>query len=108
MTSGITAIGGYLPELRLDRKAAARELAWSGLPMPRSGTRAVADWDEDALTMAVEAARQLCGESAPEALRFASTSAHFTDRAQSVIALDALEEGQHIIMAPATIAHLRP
>jgi hydroxymethylglutaryl-CoA synthase len=90
MTSGITAIGGYLPELRLDRKAAARELAWSGLPMPRSGTRAVADWDEDALTMAVEAARQLCGESAPEALRFASTSAHFTDRAQSVIALDAL------------------
>lgn len=90
MSSGISAIGGYLPLLRLDRKAAARELAWSGLPMPRSGTRAVADWDEDALTMAVEAARPLCAGSAPEALRFASTSAYFTDRAQSGIALDAL------------------
>ena len=87
---GIAALGGYLPLLRLDRKAASRELAWSGLPMPRTGTRSVADWDEDALTMAVEAARPLCAENAPEALRFASTSAHFTDRAQSGIALDAL------------------
>ncbi len=87
---GIAALGGYVPLLRLDRKAAARELAWSGLPMPRTGTRAVADWDEDALTMAVEAARLLCRESAPDALRFASTSAYFTDRAQSGMALDAL------------------
>ena len=87
---GIAVIGGYVPLLRLDRKAASRELGWSGLPMPRSGTRAVADWDEDALTMAVEAARPLCGQSAPKALRFASTSAYFTDRAQSGIALDAL------------------
>lgn len=87
---GIAALGGYVPLLRLDRKAAARELAWSGLPMPRTGTRAVADWDEDALTMAVEAARLLCPESAPDALRFASTSAYFTDRAQSGMALDAL------------------
>lgn len=87
---GIAALGGYVPLLRLDRKAAARELAWSGLAMPRAGMRAVADWDEDALTMAVEAARPLCGGKAPEALRFASTSAYFTDRAQSGIALDAL------------------
>jgi 3-hydroxy-3-methylglutaryl CoA synthase/uncharacterized OB-fold protein len=60
--------------------------------MSRSGSRAVAGWDEDALTMAVEAARGLCGDPAPvpAALRFASTSAYFTDRAQSAIALDAL------------------
>lgn len=90
MGHGITAIGGYLPLLRLDRKTAARELAWSGLPMPRAGTRAVAGWDEDALTMAVESARGLVGDAAPSALRFASTSAYFTDRAQSAIALDAL------------------
>jgi len=87
---GIVALGGYAPLLRLDRKAAARELAWSGLAMPRSGTRAVADWDEDALTMAVEAARSLCARSAPAALRFASTSAYFTDRLQAGMALDAL------------------
>lgn len=86
---GITAIGGYLPLLRLDRGAAARELGWTGLGMPRAGTRAVAGWDEDPLTMAVEAARDLVVPS-PAALRFASTSAWFTDRAQSAIALDAL------------------
>ena len=89
MGSGIKAIGGYLPLLRLDRKLAARELAWSGLGMPRAGFRAVADWDEDSLTLAVEAARGLA-DTAPAAFRFASTSAYFTDRAQSGIAVDAL------------------
>jgi hydroxymethylglutaryl-CoA synthase len=86
---GIVGIGGYLPLLRLDRKAAAKELAWSGLGMPRAGFRTVADWDEDPLTMGVEAARGLA--AAPlSALRFASTSAYFTDRAQSAVMLDAL------------------
>jgi hydroxymethylglutaryl-CoA synthase len=89
MQFGIAAMGGYLPLLRLDRKAAARELAWSGLGMPRSGSRAVANWDEDALTMAVEAARTIVGADI-EALRFVSTSAYFNDRAQSALLLDAL------------------
>jgi 3-hydroxy-3-methylglutaryl CoA synthase/uncharacterized OB-fold protein len=87
--TAITAIGGYLPLLRLDRKALSRELGWSGLAMPRAGHRAVAGWDEDPLTMAVEAARGLVADH-PSALHFASTSAWFTDRAQSAIALDAL------------------
>ena len=90
MTFGLADMGGYLPLLRLDRRAAARELAWTGLPMPRSGWRAVASWDEDPLTLAVEAARGLCGGDVPISLRFASTSAYFTDRAQSAMALDAL------------------
>lgn len=89
MQSGIVAIGGYLPLLRLDRKAAAKELAWTGLGMTRNGFRTVADWDEDALTMAVEAARGLVSIP-PDALRFASTSAYFTDRSQAAIMLDAL------------------
>jgi 3-hydroxy-3-methylglutaryl CoA synthase len=96
---GIAAIGGYLPQLRLDRKVAAKELAWSGLPMPRSGFRCVSDWDEDPVTMAVEAARGLVlglvsglvAEPEPlQALRFASTSAYFTDRAQAGLLVDAL------------------
>lgn len=89
MQIGISGVGGYLPLLRVDRKTVAREFGWSGLAMPRAGTRAVAGWDEDPLTMAVEAARTLT-DSAPAALRFVSTSAYFTDRAQSAIALDAL------------------
>lgn len=89
MQVGITAVGAYLPLLRVDREAIAREYAWSGLGMPRAGWRALAGWDEDTLTMGVEAARELI-QPAPAALRIASTSAYYTDRAQSAIALDAL------------------
>ncbi|MFM5884109.1 MAG: OB-fold domain-containing protein [Novosphingobium sp.] len=89
MQFGLDAIGGYLPLLRLDRKLAAKGLAWSGLAMPRSGHRGVAGWDEDPLTMAVEAARDLAAVPCT-ALRFASTSAYFTDRAQSALLLEAL------------------
>ena len=89
MQVGITAVGAYLPILRADRGAIAREYAWSGLGMPRAGFRAVAGWDEDTLTMAVEAARTLV-HPAPAALRIASTSAYYSDRSQSAVALDAL------------------
>lgn len=57
--------------------------------MPRAGTRALSGWDEDALTMAVEAARDIV-EPSLASFRFASTSAYFTDRAQSALAVDAL------------------
>ncbi|MGD9664579.1 MAG: hypothetical protein AB7U34_05185, partial [Novosphingobium sp.] len=90
MDAYISSIAGYLPLLRLNRADAAREFSWAGLPLPRKGLRAVAGWDEDPLTMAVESARSLVDESAPDAIRFASTSAYFTDRAQSAIMLDAL------------------
>ena len=89
MPSHIAAIGGYLPLLRADRKAIGRELAWTGLGMPKAGRRAVAVWDEDPVTMAVEAARGLADEQVT-ALRFASTSAYFTDRLQAGIVLDGL------------------
>lgn len=83
-------MGGYLPLLRLDRALAAKELGWTGLPLPRKGMRAVAGWDEDPLTMAVEAARPVVRERPPASLRFASTSAYFTDRGQAAIMVDAL------------------
>ena len=95
MAFGISAIGGYLPQLRLDRKVAAKELAWSGLAIPRAGYRCVTDWDEDPVTMAAEAARGLCAGPF-KALRFASTSAYFTDRSQAGLLIDALA------LAPAT------
>ncbi len=87
--SWISGIGGYLPLMRLDRKVSARQLAWSGLPMPRKGMRSVAGWDEDTATMAVEASRILAADTI-EAIRFASTSAYFTDRSQAGIMIDAL------------------
>src|SRR5215813_2639889 len=51
--NGIVAYSSYLPYYRLDRKAIAEALGASAA----SGTRSVASYDEDATSMAVEAAR---------------------------------------------------
>ena len=80
-----------MPLLRLDRKAAAQALRWSGLGGSRVGSRAVATWDEDALTMAVEAGRApaVAGHR-PHDVVFASTSSPFFERAQAPLAIHAL------------------
>ena len=56
---GITGYGAYVPRLRLQRAAAAKANAWlaPNLMGKAKGERAMANWDEDAITMAVEAAR---------------------------------------------------
>lgn len=86
----LKSVGAYLPHLRLDRKAAAAALGWSGLGGPKAGRRSVAGWDEDALTMAVEAARGAVAPNSPESVVFASTSAPFRERLQGGILCEAL------------------
>jgi 3-hydroxy-3-methylglutaryl CoA synthase len=59
---GITAYGGYVPRLRLSRQAVAHANAWYAPGFAsRKGTRAMANWDEDSITMAVAAARDALG-----------------------------------------------
>lgn len=94
----LLSAAGYLPLLRFDRAVARRELRWAGLGGSGKGFRAVAGWDEDALTLAVEAARGALAGDAPRAMVFASTSAPFTDRSQAGLMLDALH------LAPGTLA----
>lgn len=57
--SGIVAYGAYIPRLRLSRTAAVEANAWfnAGLKGMAKGERSMCNWDEDSLTMAVEAAR---------------------------------------------------
>lgn len=86
----VARTGSYLPLLRLERKAAAAALRWSGLAGLRDGRRAVAGWDEDPLTLAVEAARGAVGETRPAEVTFASTSAPFYERSQSALLIEAL------------------
>src|SRR5436853_3840851 len=88
----ISHLGVYLPILRLDRSAAVSALRWSGLGGGRNGHRAVAAHDEDALTLALEAARRACNGSAssPGEVTFASTSAPFFDRLHAGLLIDAL------------------
>jgi 3-hydroxy-3-methylglutaryl CoA synthase/uncharacterized OB-fold protein len=53
--------------------------------------RAVVGWDEDAVSLAVEAARIACDPSAtPDNLIFASTSAPFLERSHAGLLIDAL------------------
>lgn len=87
----VKSVAGYLPLLRFDRRIARAELRWSGQGGSGRGHRAVAGWDEDSLTMAVEAARGVLGAEAPESVVFASTSAPFTDRSQAGVLIDALQ-----------------
>ncbi|MBF2759854.1 MAG: 3-hydroxy-3-methylglutaryl CoA synthase [Ectothiorhodospiraceae bacterium AqS1] len=61
---GIHAFGGYIPKRRLQKRIVAGAHAWfnPALASMGKGERAIADWDEDAITMAVEAARDCFGE----------------------------------------------
>ena len=59
---GITGFGGYVPRLRLSRQAVAQANAWYAPQFAaRKGTRSMANWDEDSITMAVAAARDCLG-----------------------------------------------
>ena len=61
---GITGFGGYVPRLRLSRQAVAQANAWYAPHFAaRKGTRSMANWDEDSITMAVAAARDCLGAS---------------------------------------------
>ena len=93
---GISAWGAYAPRLRLSRKAVTAANAWiaPNLVGKGKGERAMANWDEDALTMAVEASRDALGagddRSHIDALYFASTTAPFADRLNAGIVSAAL------------------
>ncbi len=93
---GLTAFGGYIPRLRLQRKAVAQAHAWlaPNLMGKAKGERSMANWDEDAITMAVEAARDCLGpdddRSHIDAIYFASTTMPFADRLNAGIISAAL------------------
>lgn len=93
---GIAAWGAYAPRLRLSRRAVTEANAWvaPNLKAKGKGERSMANWDEDALTMAVEAARDALGpdddRSHIASLYFASTTAPFADRLNAGIVSAAL------------------
>jgi 3-hydroxy-3-methylglutaryl CoA synthase len=102
---GITSYGGYIPRLRLQRKAAAQANAWfnPGLMGQAKGERSMANWDEDSVTMAVEAARDALPGANPidarkhiDGLFFASTTMPFSDRQNSGIIAGALSLSEEI------------
>lgn len=93
--TGITSFGAYVPKLRLSRQAAVDANGWfnPALKGLAKGERAMCYWDEDALTMAVEAARDCLGQSdraAIDRVTLASTTLPFKDRQNAAILAEAL------------------
>lgn len=87
--AGILAYGGYVPVGRLDRSAIGATLGQhSG-----RGTRAVASYDEDTTTLAVEAARIALRRTsvAPEALVLSTVAPTYLDRTNAAVVHAALD-----------------
>ncbi|WP_107775037.1 OB-fold domain-containing protein [Nocardioides sediminis] len=79
--SGIIALDVYVPRHRLHRSAIASAL---GTRATR-GARAVASYDEDTTTLAVEAARDLLADRAPSALLFVTGDPVYLDKSNATV-----------------------
>ena len=93
---GITSYGAYIPKLRLERMAIVQAMGWfaPAIMMVADGERSMCNWDEDAVTMAVAAARDcLTGmdKQQVQGLFLASTTLPFDDRQNAGIAHDQVE-----------------
>jgi hydroxymethylglutaryl-CoA synthase len=92
---GLLATSRYVPRLRLERSEVYAQNRWMapGLRSLAKGRRAMANWDEDAVTMAVEAARLVIGSPSaarPAHVTLASTTLPFADRLNAGIVAGAL------------------
>lgn len=92
---GITSFGAYIPRLRLQRDAIAQANSWfdPSLKALAKGERSMCNWDEDSITMAVEAGRDATDatvRSRIQALFLASTSLPFLDRQNAGVVSEAL------------------
>lgn len=94
MKAGITGFGAYIPWRRLKRQVVAETNAWFAPGIKGKGHRAFANWDEDTITMAVAAARDLLGEgvdrSTLDHVILASTTLPFADRLNAGVVVEAL------------------
>ena len=81
--TGITSIGVYLPAYRLDRDEIIK--VWTG--RSTGGTKAVAGYDEDTVTMAVAATLDCLanGNNCPDGLALATTTAPYREKQSAAI-----------------------
>lgn len=99
--AGIVAFGAHVPRYRLDRGRILKAVGWAqpATAARARGQKAVANHDEDAITVAVAAARN-AGTSGPEAgvgsLYLASTTAPYAERQNSAIVAEALGLGDTV------------
>ena len=97
---GLLSYGIYVPRRRLQRSSIYESNKWfaPGLGGLAKGEKAISGWDEDPITMAVEAGRKCLDgidRTSVESISLASTTLPFADRSNSVVAKEAmnLEDG---------------
>ena len=98
---GITGFGAYIPTARLQKQAMVEANAWfdGGLKALGKGERSICNWDEDTITMAVEAGKDCLsslGSNNVDALYLASTTLPFLDRQNSVVVREAINLDPYI------------
>jgi 3-hydroxy-3-methylglutaryl CoA synthase len=96
MAFGITGWGTYIPRFRLERGAVASTHAWMAPSLKglAKGRRAFCSWDEDVVTMAVEAARECLGakdRAGIAEIRLVSTTSSFADLQSSALTAASLQ-----------------
>lgn len=101
---GIVSYGGYIPRLRLNRMAIFGSMGWFAPAIVQfaQGEKAMCNWDEDSLTMAVAAARDcLIGmdKTKVDAAFLASTTLPYLDRLNAVIMATALNLREEVFTA---------
>jgi len=90
MMVGIKSYGIYVPYFRLSRAEVSK--SWGGFPA--TGERAVANYDEDTITLAVAASRDCLGDSDPQEidrLLLASTTFPYGEKQSAAIVAAALD-----------------
>lgn len=93
---GIVSYGGYVPFYRLNRRLIFQAVGWinSATASQARGEKAVANYDEDALTMAVAAGRDCLQSTDPHrvgGIYLASTSLPYRERLNAGIVSTALD-----------------
>lgn len=106
----IVGFGAYVPRLRLARATIGAAMGWLSPPNKARavGSRSICNWDEDAITLAVEAARSArsmrggapdgqssvapgAGDRRVDSLALASTTLPFADRDGAALVASALD-----------------
>lgn len=98
---GICSYAGYIPRFRLNRMTIFSAMGWlnPAIIMNAAGDKAVANFDEDAITMAVEAGSKCLQGFDPGqvgAVYFATTTAPFRERQSANLIAGALSTSEEI------------
>lgn len=101
---GITSYGAYIPWYRISRKTISSAMGWFN-PAALPGEKAVANYDEDSISMAVAAGMDCLNgfdREKIEGLYSATVSSPYKERGNAGIIATALDLGPHIRTADLT------